>query len=93
MKHLIKRWALVLGCGVLAVVVAGRLALAAQGGYHVLSWSSHSGGSSSAGGIYQAMGSAGQPATDRLAGGQFVIRSGFWTPEGREFRLYVPLVR
>jgi hypothetical protein len=92
MKNLIKRWALALGAGGLAVVVAGRLAFAGHGGYHVLSWNSHGGGGS-AGGAYRSMGSAGQPAADRLAGGQFVIHSGFWTPEGPRFRLYTPFVK
>lgn len=92
MKRMLHRWTLVIGVCLAVWIVAASLALADDGGYRLLGWSVDGGGVS-ASSQYHVSGTAGQPATSQLAGGQFRVEGGFWSPPRQLTVAYLPMLR
>ena len=55
-------------------------------------WTVDNGGGTSQGGAYVLSGTAGQPDAASSTGGDYLLRSGFWSGEF-SYRTYIPLVR
>lgn len=78
---------------VLALAVAGGLAVSAQsGGGYDLTWNTadNGGATFSSGGEYQLGGTAGQPDANASAGPNYSLAGGFWVRP--DYRAYVPIV-
>ena len=76
------------------LLAAGGLATAAAGG-QIVWWVAAGGGGGASAGAYQMGGTAGQPAAGLVAGGDYVLGSGFWgggQVTGAAGGIYLPLI-
>lgn len=79
---------------VLALLLAGGVALAQSGGPYDLSWNtSDGGGGTMTGGSYSLSGTVGQADAGVMTGGSYSLTGGFWGGSGStESVIYTPLV-
>jgi hypothetical protein len=94
MKVKLQAGSILLICVTLALIAAPVLSQSGGGeGYEITRWNASAGGGRSASDRYTLDGTAGQPAADKLGGGDYTLGSGFWGGAGAtQHVIYLPLV-